>query len=98
MDDSLVLIKQGAEAKLYSGYFHGKPCIVKERFVKTYRHPQLDQEISKERLKNEVRSLVRCRFAGKIFSSCFHIYFILFRIYCLLKVYMPQLCTVSTII
>ena len=58
------LLKQGAEARIYSGNFHGRPCIVKERFPKTYRHPQLDQEISNERLKSEVRSLVRCRLAG----------------------------------
>ena len=64
MGEQVVLIKQGAEAKIYSGIFHGKPCIVKERFAKNYRHPDLDKEITKDRLKNEVRSLVRCRFAG----------------------------------
>lgn len=61
-----VLIKQGSEAKIYSGSFHGKPCIVKERFPKRYRHPHLDREISTQRLKNEVRSLVRCRLAGNL--------------------------------
>ena len=64
MGEQVVLIKQGAEAKIYSGNFHGKPCIVKERFAKAYRHPDLDREIVKDRLRNEVRSLVRCRFAG----------------------------------
>ncbi|XP_057370059.1 EKC/KEOPS complex subunit TP53RK-like [Daphnia carinata] len=59
-----VLVKQGSEAKIYSGSFHGKPCIVKERFPKRYRHPHLDREISTQRVKNEVRSLVRCRLAG----------------------------------
>ena len=65
--EQLVLMKQGSEARIYRGNFQGKPCIVKERFAKTYRHPQLDREISKERLKSEVRSLVRCRFAGDFF-------------------------------
>ncbi len=65
MEESFVLIKQGAEAKIYRGNFQGKSCIVKERFAKAYRHPQLDREITKERLKSEVRSLVRSRFAGK---------------------------------
>ena len=64
MEEKYELIRQGAEAKIYSGKFHGKSCIVKERFVKSYRHPDLDREITKERIKNEVRSLVRCRFAG----------------------------------
>lgn len=62
----LILIKQGSEAKIYSGTFLGKPCILKERFPKRYRHPHLDREISSQRLKSEVRSLVRCRMAGKV--------------------------------
>ena len=65
MEEKYNLIRQGAEAIIYSGNFHGKPCIVKERFLKSYRHPDLDREITKERMKNEVRSLVRCRMAGK---------------------------------
>lgn len=64
MNVEIELLKQGAEARIYRGSFYGKPCIVKERFAKNYRHPQLDQEICKERLKSEVRSLVRCRLAG----------------------------------
>ena len=64
---NFVLIKQGSEAKIYSGTFHGKPCILKERFVKHYRHPHLDREISTQRLKSEVRSLVRCRLAGSVY-------------------------------
>ena len=34
-----VLLKQGAEARVYSCQLFGKPTIVKERFVKTYRLP-----------------------------------------------------------
>ena len=76
-DQKFVLIKQGSEAKIYSGSFHGKPCIAKERFAKHYRHPDLDKEITTQRLKNEVRSLVRCRMAGiyfltHIFFKCFY--------------------------
>ena len=69
MDVQIELLKQGAEARIYRGNFHGKPCIVKERFAKKYRHPQLDHEICKERLKSEVRSLVRCRLAGSYFFT-----------------------------
>lgn len=73
--ETLVLIKQGSEAKIYKGHFQGSPCIVKERFAKAYRHPQLDREIAKERLKSEVRSLIRCRFAGNNFINILRIYF-----------------------
>lgn len=68
-DQEFVLMKQGSEAKIYVGTFHGKPCIAKERFAKRYRHPHLDREITTQRLKNEVRSLVRCRMAGKLFIT-----------------------------
>lgn len=62
------LMKQGAEAKLYISDFYGKPCIVKERFTKGYRHPILDQALTSQRLKSEVRANLRCRMAGKIFN------------------------------
>ena len=70
MEFELQLMKQGSEARIFCGKFHGKPCILKERFAKSYRHPDLDKELTKERLKNEVRALVRCRLAGnKIIAS-----------------------------
>lgn len=58
------MIKQGAEAKIYSTEFFGKPAIVKERFAKKYRHPQLDENLSKERTKSEAKCLFRCRTIG----------------------------------
>lgn len=41
-----VLLKQGAEARVYSCQYFGKPAIVKERFVKTYRLPELDKKLT----------------------------------------------------
>ena len=41
-----VLLKQGAEARVYSCQLFGKPTIVKERFVKTYRLPELDKKLT----------------------------------------------------
>lgn len=38
--------------------------IVKERFVKTYRHPHLDEKINTKRVKDESRILVRARQHG----------------------------------
>lgn len=58
------LLKQGAEAKLYISQFYGKPAIIKERFQKMYRHPDLDKNLTTERLKAEARAIVKCRMAG----------------------------------
>lgn len=58
------LISQGAEACLYKGSYLGRPTIVKERFVKTYRHPDLDSRLTKDRIKAEARAIVRAKAAG----------------------------------
>ncbi|GAB6033079.1 TP53 regulating kinase [Chamberlinius hualienensis] len=63
-DNDLTLIKQGAEAKIYLGSFCSRQSIIKERFSKKYRHPTLDEILSKDRTKSEARMLVRCRMAG----------------------------------
>ena len=73
------LLKQGAEARLYRTTFCGRPAIIKERFKKTYRHPELDDSITNDRIKAEARALVRCRKLGEqpspfyIFVSFFFI-------------------------
>ena len=58
------LLRQGAEARIYKGDFLGQKCIVKERFSKKYRHPDLDTKITKERIKAEARALVKCKTLG----------------------------------
>ena len=60
----LLPFKQGAEARLFTSVFYGKPCIVKERFTKSYRHPQLDKSLTAQRMKAEVRTMLRCRTLG----------------------------------
>ena len=35
--DKFSLVKQGAEARLYTGHFLGQEVVVKERFSKKYR-------------------------------------------------------------
>ncbi|KAI8068483.1 tp53rk protein [Gongronella butleri] len=60
-------IKQGAEARVfhlekYLGIKGG--CIAKERFKKTYRHPDLDKQLTAKRVTQEARSLHRCFKAG----------------------------------
>ncbi|XP_076831991.1 EKC/KEOPS complex subunit TP53RK [Brachyhypopomus gauderio] len=59
-----LMIKQGAEARVYRGTFLGKSVIIKERFPKLYRHPLVDEKLTRRRTTQEVRSILRCRKAG----------------------------------
>jgi TP53 regulating kinase-like protein len=60
----LHLLSQGAEARVFSTTFLGKPCVVKQRFRKKYRHPVLDQKLTRSRLFAECRSLMKARILG----------------------------------
>jgi len=59
------LIAQGAEARLYRGVYLGKACLMKERFLKNYRHPELDARLTKDRIRAEARAIIRAKSAGK---------------------------------
>ena len=65
-----ILISQGAEARVWKipNFLSTGPCtltaICKERFSKSYRHPRLDESLTKSRTKAEARSLCRCRRGG----------------------------------
>ncbi len=50
--------------RVWETVFCGRPCIVKQRFSKKYRHPALDAKLTLTRLKQEARSLLRARKAG----------------------------------
>ncbi|KAJ2692224.1 TP53 regulating kinase [Coemansia sp. RSA 1285] len=56
--------KLRAEARVYKSTIDGKPVVAKQRFSKTYRHPELDKKLTRGRLNQEVRSLKRCREHG----------------------------------
>lgn len=69
------LLSQGAEARIWitPALFHvasddvetvKQHAICKERFPKSYRHPNLDKQITKSRLKAETKCLARCRRNG----------------------------------
>ncbi|XP_050073084.1 EKC/KEOPS complex subunit TP53RK [Anopheles maculipalpis] len=62
--DEIKLLKQGAEGKLYIGTYKGKRCLVKERFEKKYRHPALDRQLTRQRIKAEQKAFQRCAAAG----------------------------------
>jgi TP53 regulating kinase-like protein len=63
---------QGAEAKVYriQDYTIGsegevvKTAIVKERFAKRYRHPELDRTITAQRTRSEAKNIARAIRAG----------------------------------
>lgn len=58
------ILKQGAEARLLLGDFNGERCLIKERFAKKYRHPDLDASLTKERMRAEAKAASRCQAAG----------------------------------
>ncbi|KAJ3702462.1 hypothetical protein LUZ61_006167 [Rhynchospora tenuis] len=61
-----LLIKQGAEARVYLSSFVGRKCIVKERFSKKYRHPILDSKLTVKRLNAEARCMTKSRKLGVV--------------------------------
>ncbi|XP_068209690.1 EKC/KEOPS complex subunit TP53RK [Palaemon carinicauda] len=58
------LLTQGAEGRVFTTPWLGRKVIVKQRFPKKYRHPDLDAQITRERMKAEARALLRCRSLG----------------------------------
>lgn len=66
------LLKQGAEGRLYIEDFNGTKCLVKERFVKLYRHPNLDRQITRQRIKAETKASGRCLTAGILAPKIIH--------------------------
>uniref|UniRef100_A0A1J3HYT3 non-specific serine/threonine protein kinase n=1 Tax=Noccaea caerulescens TaxID=107243 RepID=A0A1J3HYT3_NOCCA len=63
-NESLILIKQGAEARVFESTFAGRKSIVKERFSKKYRHPILDSKLTIKRLNAEARCMTKARKLG----------------------------------
>ena len=70
---SEILLNQGAEGKIYIGTFLDKKCIIKERFEKKYRVPELDKKLTKGRMINESRNIARCSNLGLLVPT---IYFV----------------------
>lgn len=70
--NSTEIFKQGAEGKIYIGEYNGKLCLVKERFKKKYRHPELDSQLTKERIRAESRTVCRCAAAGISTPQIYH--------------------------
>lgn len=60
---------QGAESKIYSGQIMDRNVIKKERFEKTYRHKILDDRLTKERTRAELRSLIKLKESNACFRD-----------------------------
>jgi TP53 regulating kinase and related kinases len=60
------LVAQGAEGRLYKTTHldHSRPCALKYRPPKPYRHPILDARLTKARIAAEAKVLDRCRREG----------------------------------
>lgn len=58
------LLSQGAEACVYEAEYLGVRAVVKHRPSKSYRHPVLDERLTRERLLGEARALARARRLG----------------------------------
>ena len=65
-------MRQGAEARIYSCDFFGKPAIMKEQFLKTYWVAELDRKLTQRRMGQEVRSMARCRKHGIRAPAVYH--------------------------
>jgi TP53 regulating kinase-like protein len=61
---AMELVSQGAEARIYRTTLFGEDAIVKERFAKHYRHPDLDRTLRMRQFGNEMRSIVKCSKLG----------------------------------
>ena len=59
--DAAVLIKEGAEGKVFRTSYMNEASIVKERIKKSYRVPELDAKLNKTRLLHEARCMVKCK-------------------------------------
>ncbi|KQK10864.1 hypothetical protein BRADI_2g56690v3, partial [Brachypodium distachyon] len=59
-----VLLKQGAEGRVFVSTFVGRKCVTKERFSKKYRHPLLDSKLTLKRLNAEARCMTKARRLG----------------------------------
>jgi TP53 regulating kinase-like protein len=67
------LIKQGAEAKVYKIQWKEDWIVEKERIAKPWRHPVLDQKLRKQRLKQEMNSLVKAHQGGISVPKVVHV-------------------------
>lgn len=62
--DKKELITRGAEAEIWTADWLGRDVVIKKRVKKGYRHPGLDFQIRKERIRKEARLMRTARNTG----------------------------------
>jgi len=67
------LMRQGAEARVFALDFMGRKALMKERFAKGYRHPELDRKLRIKRTLAEVRAIKKCRKLGLDAPVLYHV-------------------------
>jgi TP53 regulating kinase-like protein len=68
-----LLFKKGAEANIYIDDWHGYRVVLKRRFPKAYRHPDLDTRIRKYRTIHEPQLIHEARKAGVLTPTVFQV-------------------------
>ncbi len=58
------MLSQGAEGRVYAVRFANRDAVCKQRFRKRYRHPTLDEKLTKARLNMEARTMIKARKCG----------------------------------
>ena len=58
------VLHTGAEAVVTSGTWFGADAIKKQRTERKWRHPDLDAQLTKKRLQNEIKLMVKLRNKG----------------------------------
>jgi len=66
-------LHQGAEATVFSGYWMGERAVLKKRNRRTYRHPDLDRRLIRQRLSVEVRVLTKLHSTKVVCPSLFDV-------------------------
>ncbi|XP_035227059.1 EKC/KEOPS complex subunit TP53RK-like [Stegodyphus dumicola] len=92
LKEGFELKSQGSEAKVYGGIFLGRAAVLKERFQKKYRHPDLDKTLTSERMRAEVRALYKCYELG---INCPLVYFADLNSRCIIFEEIPNAVTVK---
>ena len=90
-----ILLSQGAEGKIFIGEFLSKKCLIKERFQKKYRVEELDKKLTKNRMLNESRNILRASKLGIKVPSLYFIDLIERKIY---MEYLENSCQLKAII
>ena len=67
------VLHEGAEATVTEGFWLGRKAVLKSRRPRSYRHPDLDRRLTKQRLSVEARVLSKLSISGFPCPSLIHL-------------------------